>query len=70
MKCPSCGSEPPKDPNARFWWDCWPCPLCHVNVCNQAVFSGKRNKDGVRESMTCYVKHQAACHPELYEVKK
>jgi hypothetical protein len=69
MRCPTCGSVCPKDPEQKFWWSCWPCPLCPRYVCNQAVFTGK-SKDGLRESTVCYVKHQCEKHPEVYEVKK
>ena len=43
------------------WWDCWPCLVCHADVCNMPVLTNKT------ESTPCYVRHNASCHPELYE---
>ena len=42
------------------WWDCWPCRFCGVMICNMPVDCGKH------ASEVCYVRHMAACHPELY----
>ena len=66
MKCPSCGALPPKNPEQRFWWDVWPCLFCDKHVCNEPVFTGKTRADGLRESMTCYVRHLAEKHPDVY----
>ena len=64
-RCPTCGQRrPPPKPDGwgktMDWWDCWPCRFCGVMICNMPVDCGKH------ASEVCYVRHMAACHPELY----
>lgn len=65
MRCPTCKGERPKDSEQKFWWSCWPCPLCSRYVCNQPVLHADK-----WNTTPCYVKHQAEQHPQVYEVKK
>jgi hypothetical protein len=65
-RCPTCKQRRPQHKPDGWgqmmdWWDCWPCRTCDALVCNMPVFTSKT------ESCTCYVQHNATCHPEVYE---
>lgn len=44
------------------WWDCWPCILCGVYVCNVPRSVGRR------DTLPCYIKHAIDVHPEVYQL--
>ena len=64
--CPTCMQRrPQRKPDGwgqmMDWWDCWPCFICGVMVCNRPGFPSNA------DSCTCSVQHNAAVHPELYD---